>query len=222
MQSTLGASAPNLIKTFTGKKISLRDFKKEDVDIVDIARSEAMQCRFAGHISRFYCVAEHSVYCAMMAPKVYGLYFLFHDALETYMQDLTKPNKDELNEMFIDAIEATISCLRPYIDKAIVTDRDFLMTIAGEIPSPYDVTTNKIEKVIFDALGLSYLKYRELKKEIKEVDIHVFNLEVKILRDGLDPKMVIPVGHPLRGQPFGMTWEEAEQFFMNAYSHLSA
>lgn len=215
MQTTPGASAPNLIKTFTGRKIDLWTISASDIDIEDIARSQAMQVRFGGHLSRFYSVAEHATYCAMLAPKVYGVYFQMHDALETYMQDVTKPNKDVLAKMF----ENTIADVLKKCNIAMTADSfaKFVPTINNQ----YEDLSNRVDQAIMEALGLSYATYRSLKKEIKEVDIHVFNLEVKILRNGLDPRMVIPPDSTLRGQPFGMPWEEAEIFFMNYYNHLT-
>jgi hypothetical protein len=34
----------------------------EDVDIRDIAHATAMQCRYNGHVTKFYSVAEHMVH----------------------------------------------------------------------------------------------------------------------------------------------------------------
>ena len=57
------------IQTFTGKKFSPLEPRREDIDILDIAHSRSMQCRFNGHCRQFYSVAEHSVRVARILPK---------------------------------------------------------------------------------------------------------------------------------------------------------
>ena len=49
------------IRTFTGKTINLIMPKEEDIDILDIAHGLSNVCRYNGHCSKFYSVAEHSV-----------------------------------------------------------------------------------------------------------------------------------------------------------------
>ena len=49
-------------QTFTGRQFFPLDPDPQDIDIVDIAHSLAMQCRYNGHTDRFYSVAEHCVH----------------------------------------------------------------------------------------------------------------------------------------------------------------
>lgn len=55
------------MQTFSGIQFYPLDPRVEDVRIEDIARALAMQCRYNGHVTRFYSVAEHSVRVAMLA-----------------------------------------------------------------------------------------------------------------------------------------------------------
>lgn len=87
------------LTTYCGHTIDLNKGPEiEQIEIRDIAHGLSMQCRYAGHIDRFYSVAEHSVYVAMLAPKKYQLYFLLHDAHEYLYQDIVKPLKNTLFE----------------------------------------------------------------------------------------------------------------------------
>ncbi len=84
------------IQTFTGRKFSPLNPRPEDVDIRDIAHALAMKCRFNGHCSPFYSIAEHSVrvswFLEQQGPP-HALWGLMHDAAEAYLPDLGGPIK---------------------------------------------------------------------------------------------------------------------------------
>jgi len=61
--------------------------------IEDIAHSLSMQCRFGGHLPRFYSVAEHSIRCMELAKQEDKLSALLHDASEAYLMDIPRPIK---------------------------------------------------------------------------------------------------------------------------------
>lgn len=81
------------IQTFTGRKFYPLDPRPEEIFVEDIAHALARQCRFAGHVKRFYSVAEHSFYVMMFAPDEYKKWGLLHDAAEAYLVDLPQPIK---------------------------------------------------------------------------------------------------------------------------------
>lgn len=70
------------------------------VDIGDIAWSLAHQCRYNGHVDRFYSVANHCLVMSryFMQKKEYkkALEALLHDASEAYMGDIVHPIKQLL------------------------------------------------------------------------------------------------------------------------------
>lgn len=87
--------------------------KAADVKIVDIAAALSKICRFTGHVSRFYSVAEHSVRVSFVSETVLRRHFLsqgvanppaatlneiarwglIHDASEAYLADIAAPVK---------------------------------------------------------------------------------------------------------------------------------
>jgi len=83
-------------QTFTGKRFDYARTMPDMVDIEDIARALSMQCRFNGHVSEFYSVAQHSVHVAAhlghLPPKG-RLQGLLHDATEAYIGDVVRPLK---------------------------------------------------------------------------------------------------------------------------------
>jgi hypothetical protein len=73
----------------------------ENIDITDIGHALSNICRFAGHTSEFYSVAQHSVYVAQTlrmrgGTPIERLAALLHDAPEAYLIDLPTPIKIEL------------------------------------------------------------------------------------------------------------------------------
>ena len=65
-----------------------------EVDIKDIARSLARQCRFDGHVNvEHYSVAEHSIYVSELVAPEFALDGLLHDAAEAYIGDIVSPVK---------------------------------------------------------------------------------------------------------------------------------
>lgn len=84
------------IETVSGKKVQFMNIDPDTIDVKDIAHSLANQCRFNGHCSQFYSVAEHSVLVAMRVPDEHKLAALFHDASEAYLADIPSPVKQFL------------------------------------------------------------------------------------------------------------------------------
>ncbi|GAF75851.1 unnamed protein product [marine sediment metagenome] len=76
----------------------VEDIKVKNINIQDIAHSLSLQCRFNGHISRFYSVAEHSVLVMRCVTEYISLPksalllgALLHDGNECYVGDIARP-----------------------------------------------------------------------------------------------------------------------------------
>lgn len=111
-------------QTFTGRQFWPLDPQKEDLDIRDIAHALSNQCRFGGHTSRHYSVAEHSLLvadlCFLLSKGEHStipggetleLAALMHDASEAYLVDIPSPVKPHLQnyEALEDTLMAAIS-----------------------------------------------------------------------------------------------------------------
>jgi hypothetical protein len=80
-------------QTSTGKKFYFVNTPLESIDVIDIAHSLSNICRWMGHCSEFYSVAQHSVLLSLIAPAPMKMFALFHDAHEAYLGDLARPLK---------------------------------------------------------------------------------------------------------------------------------
>lgn len=86
-----------IVHTKSGRAFDVVKIDPDAIDIEDIAWSLAHQCRYNGHVTRFYSVAEHSYKGAILAAA-YGWAvqraFLLHDAAEAYIGDIIAPIKN--------------------------------------------------------------------------------------------------------------------------------
>jgi len=87
-----------VIPTRSGRIVDPLNLKVEDIDIDDIAHSLSLLCRFNGHTTSLYSVADHSIRVAQElrvggAPRKIVLWGLLHDASEAYLGDMARPLK---------------------------------------------------------------------------------------------------------------------------------
>lgn len=101
---------------------SVLDIHNPRIGIDDIAHSLSMQCRFNGHVPKFYSVAEHSV---LVSKMVENLDALLHDAAEAIIGDIVTPLKDakvcKLESKILGSLGITIS------EKIKLADADMLI-----------------------------------------------------------------------------------------------
>lgn len=90
------------MQTYTGKKFYPTAPIVADIDILDIAHSLSMQCRYNGHVKEFYSVAEHCVLMSYAVEKSHNKELAFeallHDATEAYVGDMVRPLKIQMPE----------------------------------------------------------------------------------------------------------------------------
>ena len=86
-----------IIVTYTGKEFDVLHPDPNLICLEDIAHALSQTCRFTGHTSRFYSVAEHSVLCSDVCVSTeYRAACLLHDAAEAYLNDIASPVKYHL------------------------------------------------------------------------------------------------------------------------------
>ena len=98
------------MQTYTGGVFWPMDPRPSEVYFWDIAAALSKQCRYAGHSSEFYSVAQHSVLVSQCVAPENALWALLHDASEAYLVDVPKPikpyldNYQELERVVMDAV----------------------------------------------------------------------------------------------------------------------
>jgi hypothetical protein len=123
-----GARRGDWMQTYSGRTFWPLDPKASEVYPVDIAHALSQLCRFGGHTSRFYSVAEHCVLMSQAVAPEHALWALLHDATEAYVCDVPRPikpsltNYSEIERRVMDSI-----CIRfnlPFTEPAEVKDAD--------------------------------------------------------------------------------------------------
>ena len=84
------------ISLLSGAMFNYTDPDASDVTIEDIATALSHVCRFAGHISRFYSVAQHVVNTSYIVAPEHAFSALMHDTAEAFTNDLPTPLKAAL------------------------------------------------------------------------------------------------------------------------------
>lgn len=101
-----GGKEGGYIETIKGTKFY---FDAPEFDAEVIAYATSMQCRFTGHTSQFYSVAQHMCLVAFIMQQLeLGNPFegLMHDAQEAYLSDVNAPAKSYIPDYR--ALEARI------------------------------------------------------------------------------------------------------------------
>lgn len=122
------------MQTSTGRQFFPMDPRPDEIHIEDIAAALSKMCRFSGHSTRFYSVAEHCVLLSQAASPSVAFDALMHDASEAYLSDVIRPikpflaNYREIEERLERAIAERFSLTWPLpaevkrLDNAILAD----------------------------------------------------------------------------------------------------
>lgn len=127
------------LQTYTGKAFFPFDPRPEDIDIEDIAHALSHQCRYGGHTSRFYSVAEHCVILSTKVEPQYALAALMHDCAEAYLVDIPRPVKyslvgyKELEVLVEKAIAAKFNLQYPWPEQVMAFDTRMIRDEGNEL-----------------------------------------------------------------------------------------
>lgn len=94
--TTTEATRGAWMETYTGRKFYLLSPDPDDVSPDDIAHALGLLCRYGGHVSQFYSVAEHCWLLSYAVAPEHALHALLHDATEAYVGDMIRPLKRSL------------------------------------------------------------------------------------------------------------------------------
>lgn len=83
----------NYIATLSGTNFYVDELNIEDIPLEDMAHALSMNCRYNGHVEKFYSVAEHSVLVSKLVPEEDALWGLLHDITEAFVPDVPRPFK---------------------------------------------------------------------------------------------------------------------------------
>lgn len=116
-EQTATAIGGRRIETYTGVLVDPCD--PDPINMADIAHALSMICRFNGHTSRHYSVAEHSLCVAelvrLWSDDTNAAQALMHDAAEAYMGDTVSPIKRDPEMAWMRAAEQT--CLERILQR---------------------------------------------------------------------------------------------------------
>jgi hypothetical protein len=136
------------IATLSGTPFYIEEMNIEDIPLNDIAHALSMNCRYNGHISRHYSVAEHSVIIADIlklqgASREVCLQGLMHDVSEAFIPDIPRPFKGEITgfqeyeEQLLVKVALAYDFYYPFDDRVLYLDRNIVRNEAEQLfPNP--------------------------------------------------------------------------------------
>ena len=156
-------TAENFIETWSGTAFHFLNPASDEINITDIAHALSNQCRYAGHVKKFYSVAEHCVHLYDYAVRnnlgndQSRLTLLLHDASEAYLSDIARPIKmcipqyREIEVKIEEAIAKKFDLVYPFPDMVKDLDTRILMDERPQVKAPSDLVWG----VIAEPLGIT-------------------------------------------------------------------
>ena len=144
------------IALLSGAKFNYNKPEESDVTIDDIATALSNICRYAGHLPRFYSVAQHLVNTSRIVKPEYAYTALMHDTAKAFTNDLPTPLKWAL-PIFKD--------LETSIEGAMAKKFGFQFPYPAEIKEA-DTVMLILEKNYIKGDNSVWPAYQEIEREI--------------------------------------------------------
>jgi 5'-deoxynucleotidase YfbR-like HD superfamily hydrolase len=161
-----------MITTFTGRTIDPTNFKKEDIDLRDIAISMSRQNRYMGHTSNEWSVGQHSILCGMLAAHFNfsedtQRAVVLHDIHETWLQDVSSP----ISKAFMTLKYSEAKNKIDHVVYAFFGAYDSFVNLdTQKIIHRIDRLAYLVEEVSLRA-GFDYIEYRKTETDEKLIEM---------------------------------------------------
>lgn len=135
MKQKISPICNGYIRTYKDVEFYFNNPTIDMIDLEDIAHSLSLQCRYNGHIKKYYSVAEHSVWVSKIVDPKYAMFGLMHDAPEAYIGDMVAPLKImmdkfiEIDDQILELVASKFNFeINPESKKA-VKEADYIMFV---------------------------------------------------------------------------------------------
>lgn len=160
---------PPAIEVSSGGFVDLYRPDPATLNLEDIARGMAYTCRYGGHVSRYYSVAEHVVLVHDLlrhrgAGSMTLRAALFHDTAEAYLGDVVAPLKWAMRRESIDMDAHYTGGWPPDV---------------ASRRSPYDALSDRMDDAIAARFGIDY--ERVVKADVGLTDMWALRIEAAAL-----------------------------------------
>lgn len=214
MSDATAARKGDWIQTVTGRPFWPLDPRAEEMDIRDIAHSLSMQCRFGGHCHRFYSVAEHSVWCSLVALRSADTYMFCKGLWAAVKRARRWWGTGEPHDIPVEDIQRALAALMHDAAEAYLIDLP--KPVKASMPEYRDIE-NGVENVIWRRFNLPLVPHHEIKR----IDTRMLVTEIQHLMTLPPfPWMVNDDPYPLRGDTLGCDAADARRSFMEMWKLL--
>lgn len=137
------------ISVVGGQFFDLLDPSTSEYSIDVIAIALGNLCRYTGHVTKFYSVAEHCVLVSQIVPPKFALEGLLHDASEAFVGDVSSPLKKLLPEYQVienkiqEDIAKRFGLVYPFPDEIHKADKQLYWSERKTIAPAIDSLWNK-------------------------------------------------------------------------------
>lgn len=155
-----------IMTTYRGISVPIKHPETRHIFIEDIAHALSYACRFNGHCSRFYSVAQHSVNVSLMVRKEFAFPALLHDAAEAYLGDFIAPLKQHFRNSGVTAFDILEEKFM-----RVILDRFMLTRLYGSRECQAEIKQADSESVYHELIELTNYTPKRIDVEFGKPDL---------------------------------------------------